>query len=523
MHDIAETIMTNFSVKLLVDLLKAYPLQLFFTIAVLHLLRNRFLTGLNRIPGPAIAAWSALWRLYDVSKGDAHNTAIALHRKYGPLVRIGPKHVSVGDPAEIQNIYGLKKGFTKTAFYPIQCISWNKTPQMNLFSTRDPQYHRDQKKLVANAYSMSALIEMESAVDDCTKLFMSKMAPYAASGNPVDLGEWLQYYAFDIVGLFSFNKYLGFLDKGGDVDAMMEGIAGILNYAATIGQIPFAHNFLLGNPLNPLFFPNMETWNQVLQFTLKAINQRCSIVVNGELEVRKDQVVGKDMLSKWASAKLGDPLKMGTREVIVHLSTNVFAGSDTTAIALRAIVYMLLKNPEKLEKLLKQLDEADAAGLLSDPVKYKETQSHLPYFTAVMKEAMRVHPSVGLLLERHVPTGGATICGEYIPAGTIVGINAWVLHNDPKVFPNPEKFEPERWLDSPEEKLQEMERSFFAFGAGSRTCIGKNISLMEMSKIIPQLLREYKLTLANPDKSWKTRNMWFVQQSGVDIILERRK
>lgn len=46
---------------------------------------------------------------------------------------------------------------------------------------------------------------------------------------------------------------------------------------------------------------------------------------------------------------------------------------------------------------------------------------------------------------------------------------------------------------------------------------------MEMSKIIPQLLREYKLTLANPDKSWKTRNMWFVQQSGVDIILERRK
>lgn len=113
MHDIAETIMTNFSVKLLIDLLKAYPLQLFFTIAVLHLLRNRFLTGLNRIPGPAIAAWSALWRLYDVSKGDAHNTAIALHRKYGPLVRIGPKHVSVGDPAEIQNIYGLKKGFTK--------------------------------------------------------------------------------------------------------------------------------------------------------------------------------------------------------------------------------------------------------------------------------------------------------------------------------------------------------------------------------------------------------------------------
>jgi cytochrome P450 len=197
---------------------------------------------------------------------------------------------------------------------------------MNLFSTRDPQYHRDQKKLVANAYSMSALIEMESSVDDCTKLLLSKMEPYAQTRTAVDLGEWLQYYAFDIVGLFSFSKMLGFLNKGGDVDAMMQGIAGILNYAATIGQIPLAHKFLLGNPLNPIFFPNMETWNQVLTFTLKAINQRCSIQRNGELEVRKDQVLGKDMLSKWASAKLGDPLKMGTREVIVHLSTNVFAG-----------------------------------------------------------------------------------------------------------------------------------------------------------------------------------------------------
>jgi cytochrome P450 len=203
---------------------------------------------------------------------------------------------------------------------------------------------------------------------------------------------------------------------------------------------------------------------------------------------------------------------------------------------------MLLKNPSKMEKLLQQLDEADAAGKLSNPVSYKETQIHLPYFGAVMKEAMRVHPSVGLLLERHVPTGGATICGEYIPAGTIVGINAWVLHNDPNVFPDPEKFEPERWLESSEEKLQEMERSFFAFGAGSRTCIGKvgvltgpfemccanggfpqNISLMEMSKVVPQLLREYTLTLANPGKPWETRNMWFVQQSGLDVYLERRR
>jgi cytochrome P450 len=207
----------------------------------------------------------------------------------------------------------------------------------------------------------------------------------------------------------------------------------------------------------------------------------------------------------------------------ISQSTNVFAGSDTTAIALRAIIYLLLRNPSKLQKLLEQIDTADAAGLLSNPVSYKETQTHLPYLNAVTKEAMRMHPSVGLLLERHVPAGGVTICGHHIPAGTIVGITGWVLQHDPKVYPNPEVFEPERWIENTPEKLQEMERSFLAFGAGSRTCIGKNISLMEMAKIVPQLLREYKISLADEGRKWETKNMWFVQQSGVVVRLEKRK
>lgn len=91
------------------------------------------------------------------------------------------------------------------------------------------------------------------------------------------------------------------------------------------------------------------------------------------------------------------------------------------------------------------------------------------------------------------------------------------------MYPNPEVFEPERWIENTPEKLQEMERSFLAFGAGSRTCIGKNISLMEMAKIVPQLLREYKISLADEGRKWETKNMWFVQQSGVVVRLEKQK
>ena len=78
------------------------------------------------------------------------------------------------------------------------------------------------------------------------------------------------------------------------------------------------------------------------------------------------------------------------------------------------------------------------------------------------------------------------------------------------MFPKPDCFLPERWIESGADRLKEMEASFFAFGAGSRTCIGKNISLLEMSKIVPLLLREYKISLAHPEKEWVVRNKWYV-------------
>jgi cytochrome P450 len=112
---------------------------------------------------------------------------------------------------------------------------------------------------------------------------------------------------------------------------------------------------------------------------------------------------------------------------------------------------------------------------------------------------------------------------KHIPGGRIVGINAWVLHYDKKVFPKLEKFIPESWLYSDKKTLAEMGKSFFSFGAGSRTCIGKNISLMEMTKIIPQMLREYENILARPEKDWKMKNRWFVQQSGLDWVLKKRE
>jgi cytochrome P450 len=81
-------------------------------------------------------------------------------------------------------------------------------------------------------------------------------------------------------------------------------------------------------------------------------------------------------------------------------------------------------------------------------------------------------------MPRYPPKGGATVIGEYFPDTVQVGCNSWVIHMDKTVFgEDAEEFNPERWLES-EERTREMEKYLITFGAGSRTCVGKNISLM---------------------------------------------
>lgn len=137
----------------------------------------------------------------------------------------------------------------------------------------------------------------------------------------------------------------------------------------------------------------------------------------------------------------------------------------------------------------------------------------MPYLQATIKEALRIHPAVGLLLERKVPREGCKIAGAWMPGGTIVGINPWVLHRDKDVFgADADIFRPERWLEAEPEALKIMDRSMLAvstyrtavpgvhdnkikqFGSGPRTCIGRNTSLLEMSKIVPQLLWTFEVS-----------------------------
>lgn len=135
---------------------------------------------------------------------------------------------------------------------------------------------------------------------------------------------------------------------------------------------------------------------------------------------------------------------------------------------------------------------------------------------------MRVRPAVGLNMSRLIPTGGAEIDGTWLPGGTSVAVNGWVVHRDKQVFgEHVEEFKPERWLKDVEQ-AKRMERYMFQFGGGSHLCIGRNLALLELNKLLPRLLRDYRMELVHPDRPLKAKATFFVVQSGLEVSISKR-
>lgn len=117
----------------------------------------------------------------------------------------------------------------------------------SMFSTQDPAYHKALKQPVASKFSMTSIRSFEPYADQCADIFIEEMRKRV--GQAVNLSDWCQYYAFDVIGAITFQYRFGFMEQGRDVDNMMGSIWMALTYAGIIGQMPELHPWLVGNQL----------------------------------------------------------------------------------------------------------------------------------------------------------------------------------------------------------------------------------------------------------------------------------
>ncbi|KAH7346983.1 cytochrome P450 [Pyrenochaeta sp. MPI-SDFR-AT-0127] len=423
-----------------------------------------------------------------------------------------------------KTIYGIASKFPKGDWY--QGWKHPSPTRWTLFPDQDSKRHAETRKRFQGLYSMSSLLSYEIYVDQCIDIFLEKLNGFARSNTPIDMVHWLQCYAFDVIGEITFSERFGFLDRGADIEGMMAALDKTMVYSTLIGIFPKLH---------PIIYAIMEKVpgsgaagrTYLMSFVQRKIDERNAMRKQGgqnhnhQSQATDVSMTPQDFLEKMTDAQRQNPEKVTPYHIFMMGMSNIIAGSDTTAISLSSIVYYLITSPRTLSKLRQEIQEH---GLWERKITFKDSQD-MPFLQAVIKEALRLHPATGLPLWRVVPTSGLQL-GEYrLPPGTNVGVNSWVAHYDRAVFgDDAHTFRPERWEEAKKEGgdlLKRMEASYMPFGLGSRTCLGRHISTLEISKLVPEIVKNFDLKLAMPEEQWRATNYWFVKPEKLPVIVSK--
>lgn len=210
---------------------------LFLLLTAGHLLYNKYGRGLNSIPGPWLASFSHLWRLFLARTRRFEAAHIKLHQQYGGVVRLGPNMVSITDWEAIKKIYAPNSGYVKSEFYPVQQVLAHGKRLQSLFNTTDEKHHAKLRRAIANAFSMSNVTQFEPLVDSTIATFTTAMEERFVNRKTCDFGEWLHFFAFDVLGELTFSKRLGFVEQGIDVERIMRSLEDFMAYWVVVSHL----------------------------------------------------------------------------------------------------------------------------------------------------------------------------------------------------------------------------------------------------------------------------------------------
>lgn len=230
-----------------------------------------------------------------------------------------------------------------------------------------------------------------------------------------------------------------------------------------------------------------------------------------EMTKRRGNTAGReDILSLMLDARYEDGQGMTDKELRDQLHLLLFAGHDTTSTALAWAFYWACRQPLEREKLMA---EVDALGDSPDP----EAIVAAPYIEAFCQETLRIHPvapNVARYLQKPF-----NLLGHTIPEGHILVASIMMLHENEKLYPEPRKFRPERFL---ERKFTPYE--FIPFGGGPRRCIGAAFAMYEMKIALATLLRQYEFRLVrDAPVKYVQRGLTHGPKGGIEMVVEAKR
>ncbi|RDI70418.1 cytochrome P450 [Halopelagius longus] len=220
-----------------------------------------------------------------------------------------------------------------------------------------------------------------------------------------------------------------------------------------------------------------------------------------------------DLLSVLAGAREGDGYPRTDAAVSDQLVGMVFAGHETTALALTFVWYLLARNPDARARLHEEVD----AVVGDDPVEMSQL-ADLTYTERVFEEALRLYPPIHTLPRE---TTREVAAGDYrIPAGSEVLLSVVNVHRDGRFYDDPAAFDPDRWTD--ERAAARPDYAYAPFGAGPRRCMGRAFATVEAKLVIAEVTRRYRLEWAGDGDLSVRPQMTTQPVGGVPMRVEER-
>ncbi|EXM13966.1 Cytochrome P450, E-class, group I [Fusarium oxysporum f. sp. vasinfectum] len=424
---------------------------------------------LYRFPGPKIAAASYAYEAYhDWWRVGRYGHEIRrMHERYGPIVRINPDELHCSDPYFTDEIYA-GPGRIRDKWQHQLNTGGAGPVSVTGFSTVNHEVHRMRKGALSKYFSRQQMLKLEGEVKEFAQMTVDKMLRYAG-GEPFDVKEAFNCFTADIMSQYAFGESMGFIAQDGWEPNLATWVKSFFQSAYMMRHNVFARKMA---QLLPFL-------SDYLGEDIKAVMRQMNVVIPGYIAAAlKNPKGGRVFADVMESKSLPESEKS-----MYRLSGEGFnfllAGTETTAAILTVITYYLLAQPLTYRRLM-----ADLEGIDPQTLKWTELEQR-PYLWAVIHEALRVMPGVSHRSARIAREEDLVYKSKdgnvewVIPRGTPIGMTSMINHWDKEIFPNPDDFTPERWLEGgrPNFKLQKL---LIAFGKGSRACIGENLAYCEV-------------------------------------------
>ncbi|XP_031552096.1 cytochrome P450 3A2-like [Actinia tenebrosa] len=448
--------------------------------------RSRVLALVGDLPGPAPLPF--LGNLLDLIKlkGQTHLYIDEYYKKYGRLFTmfLFTKRPSlfIGDPEMTKEI--LVKEFQSFHDRPLFFEIPKPFDVMMSIATGET-WHRIRTTIspTFSAHKMKLMIPLMNKSCD---LLEKKLDQVAGTGETIDIYKYHQGLTME--GILSTFFGIESNAQNDYNDPAFKAARESLDpgpfrrfITAFVGILPFGSYFVR---YFPSFF--IGQFQNLVHLTEKIIEAR----------KKEGDSARKDVLDLMLSATQPDVAEQKTLseyEVIAQSMIFLFAGYETTSITLALTCHHLATNQDFQEKLQKEID--DVWRDEDQPPSYEVVQS-LPYLDMVISETLRLYPP-GFFLAREC-TKDCVIKGLHIKKGTPVITPAYSIHRDPEFYPDPEKFDPERF--SAEAKASRDPYAYLPFGQGPRNCIGMRFAQMEMKLALVRILKRFTLVVAPETK-----------------------